>query len=253
MMHPWSTSCRSCLWGGATVHPESAVSDSTWEAVVLREYGSLTGDISFGLVAGATIRHDGSLVVVDRADCALVVIDRPAGTLRSRLGGCGQGPGESIGTISHLEVLDDSTLLVAREFVGRATVETIDRDTGDPRDILVELLAGAAAGIYAGLDKAPGSVLPALDERSDDRCVERVDFRGRGLERRYQRSPRDFTSSPPLPSSETTVRGERLRLMSDVEVRWRCFAAQHRVARRNDRNRHTVPGSRGRGTRSQGL
>ncbi len=50
-------------------------------------------------------------------------------------------PGESIGTISHLEVLDDSTLLVAREFVGRATVETIDRDTGDARDILVELLA----------------------------------------------------------------------------------------------------------------
>lgn len=187
---PMEHELEELFTGWSDVHPEPAVSDSTWEAVVLREYGSLTGEISFGLVAGATIRHDGSLVVVDLADCSLVVIDRPAGTLRSRLGGCGQGPGEftspiravgtaadslfvyehggahivvldsigvetrripvlipgeSIGTISHLEVLDDSTLLVAREFVGRATVETIDRDTGDPRDVLVELLA---KGIY---------------------------------------------------------------------------------------------------------
>ena len=172
--------------GWSDVRAEPAVSDSAWEAVLIREFGSLSGEVSFGVLANATVRSDGSLVVVDGSDCSLAVIDRPAGTLRRRLGGCGQGPGEfesmiraldsaadslflyehggghivvlspegvetrripvhvpgeSIGTISHLEVLDDSTLLVAREFAGYATVGLLDRTTGDPRDVLVKTSA----------------------------------------------------------------------------------------------------------------
>lgn len=172
-------------WSG--VRAEPAISDSAWEAVPLREYGSLSGELSFGVLANAAVRSDGNLVVVD-SDCSLVVINRPAGTLRNRLGGCGQGPGEfanpiraldsaadslfvyehggshivvlnpegvearripaqipgeHIGTISHLEVMDDSTLLVAREFAGYATVGLLDRTTGDSRNVLVETSANS--------------------------------------------------------------------------------------------------------------
>ena len=86
--------------GWSDVRAEPAVSDSAWEAVLIREYGSLSGEVSFGVLANATVRSDGSLVVVDGSDCSLAVIDRPAGTLRRRLGGCGQGPGEFESMIS---------------------------------------------------------------------------------------------------------------------------------------------------------
>lgn len=168
--------------GWSRIRAEPAEPDAKWEAVFIREYGSLSGEISFGILTEATVLSDGSLVVVDITDCSLVVINRPAGTLRTKLGGCGQGPGEftqgirtlesvadsilvydqgrghivvldpdgletrqipvtipgeRLGTLSHLEVLDDSTLLVAREFAGSATVETMDRTTGERRDVFV--------------------------------------------------------------------------------------------------------------------
>lgn len=168
--------------GWSAVQGEPADPDSTWEAVFIREYGSLAGEVSFGILSEATVRDDGSLVVVDLTDCSLVVINRPAGTLRRKFGKCGHGPGEfsqgirtldsaadsilvydqerghivvldpegtemrqipvsipgeRLGTLSHLEVLDDSTLLVAREYAGSATVETMDRTTGERRDVLV--------------------------------------------------------------------------------------------------------------------
>ena len=74
-----------------------------------------------------------SLFVYDQGLSHIVVLN-PEGVETKRIPV--HIPGEPIGTISHLEVLDDSTLLVAREFVGRATVGMIDRESRRNRTIM---------------------------------------------------------------------------------------------------------------------
>ena len=165
------------------VAPEVAVPDSTWNAIPIREYGTLDGELAFGMPYSVATLPDGALVVADAADCTLIVIDRPSARLRHRWGGCGEGPGEfrfirtltihgdslfvydqeqnaivvlsSAGvearrivvrglreqrgpfTLSHLDVLDDSTLLVSTEAPGHSSVALMSRQTGEIRNVLV--------------------------------------------------------------------------------------------------------------------
>ncbi|MXX77851.1 MAG: hypothetical protein F4Z33_02435 [Gemmatimonadales bacterium] len=174
--HPW------LIPGLSEVRAETAEADSSWVAVPLREYGSLSGEISFGAPVDATVLADGSLVVADLYACTLTVIARPDGRLRQKLGRCGDGPGEFrmiriidafagslfvydqghgavvvldetghetrrvpleiVGgrgvTLSHLAVLDDSTLVIATESVDHAGVALVDSRTGAFRRSLVE-------------------------------------------------------------------------------------------------------------------
>ena len=76
------------------VSPEVALVDSTWIAVPIREYGTLSGELTFGLPYALAILPDGALVVADAGDCTLKVIDRPSGQLANQWGRCGDGPGE---------------------------------------------------------------------------------------------------------------------------------------------------------------
>ena len=168
--------------GLSRVRMESPSADSSLVPVLIREYGSLSGEDAFGLPWAVTVRDDGSLVVSDiTTPCALTVIDRPSGVVREKLGKCGEGPGEfemimavatdadslfvydqgsgyivvldpeglearrflpaGVGgprTLDDVSVLDDSTLIVARAQVGRATVESIDRGTGKLRKVWFE-------------------------------------------------------------------------------------------------------------------
>ena len=161
--------------------------DSAWTLRLLREYGSLDGPVMFVIPWAVTVLTDGSLVVADLADCEISVIERPGGRLRTRIGRCGDGPGEfrivrtvaSAGdsvfvydqgrsavvvmaedpeygrwvqarritldelggprSLSHLGVIDDSTLVAVTEYPGHAAVILIDRVTGDFRESLVEV------------------------------------------------------------------------------------------------------------------
>ena len=81
--------------GLGPVRMESPTPDTSLEPVFIREYGSLSGEDSFGMPWAAVLRDDGSLVVADILDpCILTVIDRPSGVVRGKLGRCGEGPGE---------------------------------------------------------------------------------------------------------------------------------------------------------------
>lgn len=168
--------------GLSEVRAETARADSSWVAVPLREYGSWSGEISFGAPIDATVLADGSLVVADLYACTLTVIARPDGRLRHRLGRCGDGPGEFrmiriidafgdslfvydqghgavvvldeaghemrrvpleiVGgrsvTLSHLAVVDDSTLVVATESADHAGVALVDSRTGAFRKSLLD-------------------------------------------------------------------------------------------------------------------
>lgn len=169
--------------GLGPVRMESPTPDASLEPVFIREYGSLSGDDSFGMPWAAVVRDDGSLVVADILDpCILTVIDRPSGVVREKLGRCGEGPGEfkmimalatdadslyvydqelgivivldpdgietrrftvegvggPLNTVDDLALLDDSTMLVARSQVGRASVESVDRGTGRLRRVWFE-------------------------------------------------------------------------------------------------------------------
>ena len=169
------------LPGLSRVRPEAMVVDSTWVAVPIREYGTLDGELEFGLPYAVATLPDGALVVADASDCTLTVIDRPSGRLRDRWGGCGDGPGEfrfvralsahgdslfvydqdrsaivvlssagvearrmlvrGIGagpfTLSHLDVVNDSTLLVSTEAPGHSSAALMDRQTGALRNTVV--------------------------------------------------------------------------------------------------------------------
>jgi hypothetical protein len=169
--------------GLGPVRMESPTPDASLEPVYIREYGSLSGEDSFGMPWAAVVRDDGSLVVADILDpCILTVIDRPSGVVREKLGRCGEGPGEfkmimaiatdadslyvydqelgivivldpdgietrrftvegvggPLNTVDDLALLDDSTMLVAKSQVGRASVETVDRGTGRLRRVWFE-------------------------------------------------------------------------------------------------------------------
>lgn len=170
------------LPGLSDVRAEAAGADSSWVAVSLREYGSLSGEISLGAPIDAAVLADGSLVVADLHACTLTVIARPEGRLRHKLGRCGDGPGEFrmiriidtfgdsifvydqghgavvvlddtghearrvplgvVGgrrvTLSHLAVLDDSTLVVATEAADHASVALVDSRTGVFRRSLLD-------------------------------------------------------------------------------------------------------------------
>lgn len=163
------------LPGLGRVSAEAPVDDSTWVLRYVSEYGSGDGPIAFGLPIAATALSDGSLAVADLFECSVSIIARPAGELQSRIGGCGDGPGEfrqirtitsvadslvvydqgtnaivvldlmgqevrrirshpsetSVTAISHLEILDDSTFIVATEAVFDAAVLEMDRRTGE--------------------------------------------------------------------------------------------------------------------------
>lgn len=163
------------------IYPEAAVVDSTWIALPIREYGTLSGALAFGLPYALGVLPDGELVVADAGDCSLKVIDRPSGQLLDQWGRCGDGPGEfrllralsvqgdslfiydqgrseivvwsSAGvegrrmpvrglkpgpfTLSHLDVVDDSTLVVSTEAPGHTNVTLMDRRTGELREELV--------------------------------------------------------------------------------------------------------------------
>ena len=164
------------------VRAEAAEEDSSWVAVPLRRYGSLSGELSFGAPIDATVLTDGSLVVADLYACTLTVIERPEGRLRHKLGRCGDGPGEFsmirtvdafgdslfvydqghgavivldetghearrvrlgvVGgrrvTLSHLAVPNDSTLMIATESAGHASVALVDSRTGAFRRSLAD-------------------------------------------------------------------------------------------------------------------
>lgn len=169
--------------GLGPVRMESPTPDASLEPVFIREYGSLSGEDSFGMPWAAVVRDDGSLVVSDILDpCILTVIDRPSGAVREKLGRCGEGPGEfkmimalatdadsvfvydqelgvvivldpegiearrfaaegvggPLNTLDDMALLDDSTMLIARSQVGRASVESIDRGTGRLRRVWFE-------------------------------------------------------------------------------------------------------------------
>ena len=169
--------------GLGPVRVESPTPDSSLVPVLVREYGSLSGEDSFGMLWDAVVRDDGSLVVADITNpCVLTVIDRPSGVVRGKLGRCGEGPGEfklimalatdadslfvydqelgriivldpagdearrfqpegvggPLNTLSHMALLDDSTMVVARSQVGRASVEEIDRGAGGLRRVWFE-------------------------------------------------------------------------------------------------------------------
>lgn len=169
--------------GFGPVRMESPTPDASLEPVFIREYGSLSGEDTFGMPWSAVVRDDGSLVVADILDpCVLTVIDRPSGVVRGKLGRCGEGPGEfkmimalatdadslyvydqdpgiiivldpegiearrftvegvggPLNTVDDLALLDDSTMLIARSQVGRASVETVDRGTGRLRRVWFE-------------------------------------------------------------------------------------------------------------------
>ena len=173
--------------GFSRVRVESPSPDSSLVAVLIREYGSMSGEDSFGMPWALAVRDDGSLVVSDITDpCTLTVVDRPSGVVREKLGVCGEGPGEfkmitalatdadtlfvydrgtsyivvldpagtevrryvptGVGayrTLDDLAVLDDSTLIVTTSDVGRATVESIDRATGELREVWLETTENA--------------------------------------------------------------------------------------------------------------
>lgn len=173
--------------GFSRVRVESPTPHSSLAPVLVREYGSFSGEDSFGRPWALAVRDDGSLVVSDITDpCTLTVVDRPSGEVREKLGACGEGPGEfkmitalatdadtlfvydqgtsyivildpagtevrrfiptgvgAFRTLDRVEVLDDSTLIATRSDVGRATVESIDRTTGELRDVLLETTENA--------------------------------------------------------------------------------------------------------------
>ena len=195
--------------GFRPVPVESPTPDSSLVPVLIREYGSLSGDDSFGMPWATVVRDDGSLVVADILDpCILTVIDRPSGVVREKLGRCGEGPGEfkmimalatdadslfvydqelgvvivldpegiearrftaegvggPLNTVDQMAVLDDSTMLIARSQVGRASVESIDRGTGRLRRVwfetpedaeLAETIRHLSACARPGLGPAP--------------------------------------------------------------------------------------------------
>lgn len=82
------------LRGFSTVQAGPPIPESAWTLSPLREYGSLDGPVMFVIPWAVTVLADGSLVVADLADCQISVIERPSGRLRTRIGRCGDGPGE---------------------------------------------------------------------------------------------------------------------------------------------------------------
>jgi len=199
------------LPGASRVRPEAATVDSTWGFMPIREYGSLSGGLAFGIVFDVAVLPKGDLVVADVGDCTLKVVGRPSGKLRARWGGCGDGPSEfrfpsalavhgdtlfvydsernSIAvldmngtevqqripvrgdvdgpfSLSHLDVLDDSTLLVSTAAVGASAVATMDRRDGTLRRVLASVppIAESNSGIrrMGGGCRQPKAQAPAV-------------------------------------------------------------------------------------------
>lgn len=80
-----------------------------------------------------------SLFVYDQGSSHIVVLD-PAGIEARRFLPAGVG---AFRTLDRLAVLDDSTMIVARSDAGRATVESIDRATGELREVWFETTENA--------------------------------------------------------------------------------------------------------------
>ncbi len=201
--------------GLGPVRMESPTPDASLEPVFIREYGSLSGEDSFGMPWAAVVRDDGRLVVSDIFDpCVLTVIDRPSGVVREKMGRCGEGPGEfkmitalatdadsvfvydqelgvvivldpdgiearrfsaegvggPLNTVDDMALLDDSTMLIARSQVGRASVESMDRGTGRLRRVWFETpedteLAETIRHLSACTRPAPGpATVVAMNE-----------------------------------------------------------------------------------------
>ncbi len=96
--------------GLSDVQPEEPIDVSTWSAVPLRTYGSLSGEdgqLVLEAPIDAAVLSDGGLVVADVFACTLTIVDRPSGKVRDVWGACGDGPGE-FRQISAVTVWKDS-------------------------------------------------------------------------------------------------------------------------------------------------
>jgi len=60
------------------------------------EIGSLEGDDAFGIIGDLAVSDDSLLAVADEPSCRILLFDFPSGELRSKVGGCGEGPGEFV-------------------------------------------------------------------------------------------------------------------------------------------------------------
>ena len=76
-----------------------------------------------------------SLYVYDQELGVIIVLD-PQGIEARRF--TAEGVGGPLNTVDQMAVLDDSTMLIARSQVGRASVESIDRGTGRLRRVWFE-------------------------------------------------------------------------------------------------------------------
>lgn len=84
---------------------------SEWE--IVNEWGSLAGDITFGIINDVAMSGDSILAVADRQTCTVTLIPVNGAEPWSH-GGCGEGPDEFI-DISHISFAQDLLWLVDLE------------------------------------------------------------------------------------------------------------------------------------------
>jgi hypothetical protein len=103
--HPDERSFSSL--GAPTYQPPARIATARLEYV--RSIGASDGPLSFSTIPSLAARSDGTVAVLDRFNCQVVLIDS-AGMLIRRFGRCGRGPGEFV-TPWRLAFLGDSLVV----------------------------------------------------------------------------------------------------------------------------------------------